>query len=112
MDVFTAQAQVDQGGIFISSWSLSLIGGICVLLILPWMVWATNMIFDFKRFQALSNSTEKNIFEKLEDLEETIRVNNIEIKDQIKDLNSTLNVFIADEFQFMKKLMKGQKNAE
>jgi phage shock protein A len=70
------------------------------------------MIFDFKRFQALSNSTEKNIFEKLEDLEETIRVNNIEIKDQIKDLNSTLNTFIADEFQFMKKLMKGQKNGD
>lgn len=109
MDLFTIQAQiVDTGGIFLPSWSLGLLS----LLILPWMVWVSNQIFDFKRFQALSNSTERNIYEKLEDLEETIRVNNIEIKDQIKDLNSTLNTFISDEFQFMKKLMKGGKNGE
>jgi hypothetical protein len=107
MDLFTAQAQIDSG-IFLPSWSL----GIISLLILPWMVWVSNQIFESKRFQALSSNTEKNIFEKLEDLEETIRVNNVEIKDQIKDLNSTLNTFISDEFQFMKKLMKGGKNGE
>lgn len=94
-----AQQTVDPGGVNIPGWAIGLISLGFVLAILPWGSWVTYTIFSMKSDIVLSNTNDKNIFEKLKSLGETMDSNHKETKKEMKELHGMINKMLMNEFR-------------
>lgn len=96
--IFTQQA-LDSGGVTIPGWAIGLISLAVVLAIVPWGSWVTYTIFTMKSDIIVSNTNDKNIFEKLNALTETMDKNHSEIKKEVKDIHTMINKLMMREFR-------------
>lgn len=97
--IIFAQQTLDPSGVTIPGWAIGLISLAVVLAIVPWGSWVTYTIFTMKSDIIVSNTNDKNIFEKLNALAETMDQNHRETKTEMKEIHGMINKLMMKEFR-------------